>query len=158
MLAGGLTLGVWGGFRRRMLTVLAGLSCAGLSIALMGVLPGSAFSAAVGVVFVTGFMLAVTNGPVFAVLQANVAPEMQGRVFALIGSLSAAMAPLGLLVAGPVADALGIGFWYVTAGSAMLVTGLLSYFIPAVVHLEDRRPQAEPARAELEPVPVSVDY
>lgn len=158
MVAGGLTLGVWGGFRRRMLTVLAGLSCAGLSIALMGVLPGSAFSAAVGVVFVTGFMLAMTNGPVFAVLQANVAPEMQGRVFALIGSLSAAMAPLGLLVAGPVADALGIGFWYVTAGSAMLLTGLLSYFIPAVVHLEDRPAGSGAALAEPEPVPVVVDY
>jgi len=33
--------------------------------------------------FVAGYMNPITNGPVHAVLQAVVAPEMQGRVFTL---------------------------------------------------------------------------
>ncbi len=36
---------------------------------------------------------------------------MQGRVFTLVGSLASAMAPLGLIVAGPVADAIGCDRW-----------------------------------------------
>ncbi len=155
MVVGGPTLGVWGGFRRRIFTAMAGPLGAGLSIALMGLLPGSVFPLAVVTVFVVGFMLAMTNGPIFAVMQASVAPEMQGRVFALIGSLSVAMAPLGLLVAGPVADALGVGFWYVTAGGVMLLMAVLGFFIPAVVHLEDR--STETGSAEVGSVPAAAD-
>jgi len=50
----------------------------------------------------------LTNGPLLAVVQAVVAPDMQGRVFSLINSVSTGMTPLGLAIAGPVADALGV--------------------------------------------------
>ena len=52
----------------------------------------------------------ITNGPFFAVLQSSVRPDMQGRVLSLVQSGSVAMVPLSLLVAGPVADALGVRY------------------------------------------------
>ncbi len=79
MVAGGLILGAWGGFRRRILTSMFGLVAMGLAILLVGFVPASAFWLAVGLMLVVGFMNPIVNGPLLAVVQAVVAPEMQGR-------------------------------------------------------------------------------
>jgi DHA3 family macrolide efflux protein-like MFS transporter len=133
---GGLALSVWGGFRRRMVTSLTGLILMGLGIMLIGLTPGNAFWLAVVAMFVAGFMNPICNGPIFAMLQAKVAPEMQGRVFTLVGSLTAAISPLSLAVAGPVADALGIRPWYVVGGLLCALMGGAALLTPAVVNLE----------------------
>lgn len=136
---GGLTLGMWGGFRRRMHTALSGLLGIGVGFALLGFIPANGFVFAVAAASLAAFMLPITNGPIMAVMQAAVAPEMQGRVFSLDNAVSTAMAPLGLLIAGPVADAFGVQTWYVVGGVACLLIGVAAFFIPAIVRLEDGR-------------------
>jgi DHA3 family macrolide efflux protein-like MFS transporter len=134
---GGLLLGVWGGFKRRILTSMLGLLGAGLGTLMLGLLPASYFSTATGAMFLVGFMLPLANGPIMAVLQATVAPEMQGRVITLLSSAASAMSPIGLSIAGPVADAVGVRVWYVAGGIACVLMGAVSFFIPAVAHIED---------------------
>lgn len=159
VIAGGLTLGVWGGFKRRILTSMLGLLGIGAGSILLGFTPASAFLLGVGAMFLVGFFLPVANGPLLAAVQATVEPAMQGRVFTLIGSVSAGMAPLGLVIAGPVADRLGVNTWYLLGGVVCLLMGVLGFFIPAVVHLEDHgkastdesaAPALEPALAPVE--------
>ena len=133
----GLVLGVWGGFRRRMVTTMMGLIGLGLGTLLVGLTPATAFWMGVGSLFVVTFMMAISNGPLQAILQVAVPPEMQARVFTVIGSMSQAMAPLGMAVAGPVADALGVPFWYVTGGLVCILMGVIALFIPMIMHLED---------------------
>jgi MFS family permease len=48
------------------------------------------------------------------------------------------MIPLGLAIAGPLAEVIGVRAWFLVAGIAMAVTGVLALFVPAIVHLEDR--------------------
>jgi DHA3 family macrolide efflux protein-like MFS transporter len=152
MMAGGLTLGVWGGFRRRILTTFAGLIGMGTGVLLVGVTPASLFVMAVVAMFLTGFMNPITNGPVHAVLQAVVAPEMQGRVFTLVGSIAALMSPIGLLIAGPLSDVVGVRAWFIVGGIATAVLGVVCFFIPAAVHIEDGRQAAEsPLPVESQP-------
>jgi DHA3 family macrolide efflux protein-like MFS transporter len=79
----------------------------------------------------------MVNGPIHAILQSAVEPEMQGRVFTLVGSMGAAMAPLGLIIAGPVADAIGVQSWYVIGGLACVLMAVVGYSIPAVMNIED---------------------
>jgi len=145
---GGLTLSVWGGFRRRILTSLMGVVGVGLGVTLLGLTPATALGLAVGAILFVGLMMPLANGPISAVVQAAVIPEMQGRVFALMGSLSGAMSPLGLAIAGPVADALGVRTWFLVGGGVTTIMGLVSFFIPAVIHIEDNHRDAgaiEPA-------------
>ncbi|HOD73330.1 MAG: MFS transporter [Candidatus Bipolaricaulis sp.] len=139
MILGGLVLSTWGGFRRRMFTTLLGIVGMGIGILAMGFLPPTGLYLALGALFLTGFMGPIANGPLLALGQALVEPGMQGRVFSLLGSLSAGMMPLGLAVAGPVADLLGIQFWYVIGGAAMLTLGAVGFLLPQVRHLEDRQ-------------------
>ncbi len=85
-------------------------------------------------------MNVLTNGPIFAILQAVVPPGMQGRVLLVMGSVVGAMAPLGMAIAGPVADALGVQVWFLAGGLACALTGVLGMGIPSIVQLEERAP------------------
>jgi DHA3 family macrolide efflux protein-like MFS transporter len=151
VMAGGLTLSVWGGFRRRILTTFAGLIGMGTGVLLIGLTPPSIFVMAVVAMFLAGFMNPITNGPVHAVLQAVVAPEMQGRVFTLVGSIAALMSPIGLLIAGPLSDMVGARSWFIVGGIATVAMGVVCFFIPAAVHIEDGRQAAEAQPGEAQP-------
>ncbi len=54
------------------------------------------------------------------------------------------MAPLGLLVAGPLADSLGIQAWYIVGGLLCATMGVVGFWIPSVMTLEGGRP--DPAK------------
>jgi DHA3 family macrolide efflux protein-like MFS transporter len=68
---------------------------------------------------------------------------MQGRVFSLINSGAAAMMPLSLLVAGPVADWLGVRAWYIFGGILCILVTLAAFFIPAIMNIEDNLQRAK---------------
>ena len=149
---GGVLLGVWGGFKRKMATILMGwLGMGALSLAI-GVLPAGGFMVAVFMMGLFGLMNAITNGPLGALMQAKVPPEMQGRVFAVMNSLSTGTMPLGMLMAGPLAEALGTSAWFVIAGVTLLVTGVIAYEMKEVFTLDDQLPGGalQPDAAEAE--------
>jgi len=137
VLIGGLLLSVWGGFQRRILTSLVGLIIMGAAILLVGVTPAGLFWLAVAATFVVGASNSLTNGPVLALFQVLVVPEMQGRIFTLLNSLAAAMSPLGLILAGPLADQLGVQAWFVIGGTVTILMGVIALFIPMIMNMED---------------------
>jgi DHA3 family macrolide efflux protein-like MFS transporter len=137
IVAGGLILSVWGGFRRRIFTSMTGMIALGLGFMVLGLAPSTLFWIALGGVFIIGLMLPMVDGPLMAILQGTVAPEMQGRVFTIMSSLLSISSPIGLAIAGPVSDALGLQVWYVTAGVLCAVSGLAGFLVPAIVHIEE---------------------
>jgi DHA3 family macrolide efflux protein-like MFS transporter len=148
---GGLLLSAWGGFRRRIVTSLLGVVGIGTGIVLMGLAPASWFWLALGGMFVTGFMNPMANGPLIAVLQGTVAPEMQGRVMSLVQSGATAMMPLSLLMAGPLADLLGVRIWYLVGGVSCVALGLLAFTVPAIIHVEENGHKPTEAAAAIAP-------
>jgi DHA3 family macrolide efflux protein-like MFS transporter len=137
VVAGGLILGAWGGFRRKIHTVLVGLVGMGLGMLLVWATPSHLFFLALAGMAFSGVMHPITNGPFHAIIQSRVSPEMQGRVFTLVASLATAAVPLSMLVAGPAADAFGPRLLYAFGGGGCLVMGLSGFFMPAILHLED---------------------
>ena len=138
MLAGGLFLGVWGGSRRKMATMLA--SCLALSIGVtaLGLVPMDLILAAYAIAAAIGITLALLNGSFMAMLQAKVPFDKQGRVFALISAGVTAMMPAGLLLAGPLADLMGVRAWYLIAGVPMALLTVVFMAMPSVTRIEDR--------------------
>jgi len=139
VILGGVVLSVWGGFKRKVATSMMGMIGIGLGLILVGIAPAPAFNLALGGMFLTGVMVAFANGPLMAIMQSSVRPDMQGRVMSLIGSAAMAMSPLGLLIAGPVSDWLGIRTWYWIGGGLTLLMGIVAFFIPAIMNVEDNR-------------------
>lgn len=137
VLAGGLLLSVWGGFRRRIHTTLTALIFMGIAVFLLGIAPAGYLMLAIGAAAFFGAMQALVNGPLQAVFQATIEPAMQGRVMTLISSLAAGMAPLGLLIAGPVADLVGVRVWYLVGSLVTAGIGLAGWVLPVVRQIED---------------------
>jgi DHA3 family macrolide efflux protein-like MFS transporter len=137
-LLGGLLLSMWGGFDRRIVTMMVALILHGMGTAAVGFTPASFFVMGMVAWFVVAFTGSIFNGVSMAMLQAKVPPEIQGRVFSFQLSAATAMAPVGLAVAGPVTDALGPRIWFLLAGVALTVGGVGGLFISPLMEIENR--------------------
>lgn len=138
MIAGGALLGVWGGFSRKILTSMIGLMGMGAGTLILALAPSSAISLAVGGALLVGLMTPITMGPFFAVIQSNVEPDMQARVFSLLSSVGTGFTPLGLVIAGPFADRVGIQAWFLLGGILCIFMAVTGLFVPAVMNLEKK--------------------
>jgi len=148
---GGLVLSVWGGFRRRIYITIIGMVGLGLSFVVLSFTPGGLFWMALASILVVGLTIPLIDGPIMAILQSTVAPEIQGRVFTMMGSLLWMTSPFSLAVAGPVSDWLGLQVWYVTAGVMCVATGLAGFFVPAIVNIEENNSGASAKEKSLAP-------
>jgi DHA3 family macrolide efflux protein-like MFS transporter len=139
MLSGGLIISTWGGFKRKIYTILFGVLGLGASSLVLGLTPGNMFWLSLVSVFVIGLTLSVVDAPVAAIMQSTVPPEMQGRVFGLLGSLFSLTTPIGLGIVVMVGDTVSIPFWFQLAGAIAMAVAVLTFFIPAFMHLEEHK-------------------
>jgi DHA3 family macrolide efflux protein-like MFS transporter len=137
IIVGGVLLGVWGGFKRRILTAVLGMFGMTVGTLMIGLAPSNIFLLGVAGMIIMGVMGSLTNGPFMAILQTVVAPEMQGRVFTVLGSVSMGMAPLGLAFAGPIADRFGVQTWYLVGAVAVFFLMIGCLLSPSIMRLED---------------------
>jgi DHA3 family macrolide efflux protein-like MFS transporter len=141
---GGLILGVWGGFKKRIWTMWMSLSSIGLCLLWVSTMQSNQFSLFLPAMFLFGFMVPFIDGPFVAIIQANVTPEYQGRVLTMTTSLLWLTTPIGLGIAGPVADAFGIPIWYAIAGGLCLVGMSIGILLPQVRDIEGKKQEALP--------------
>ena len=73
------------------------------------------------------------------VMQTRAPAHLRGRVVGVMGSLAYAAGPLGLIVAGPLADAAGLHATFLALSLPMLLLGVVAIFMPALRQL-DRDP------------------
>lgn len=137
VIAGGILLGVWGGFKRKVVTSFIGITGIGVGVMLVALAPSNGFLLALGAMVIIGIMNSMANGPLGALTQTIIRKDMQGRVNGLVSSVATAMAPLGLMIAGPISDLIGIRSWYWIAGLVTLIMGVAGFFMPAVMNVED---------------------
>ena len=139
IVVGGLALGAWGGFKKRIVTMLVGLVGLGAGLIVMGAAPSALFLLGLAGAFIVGAMISLIDGPIMAILQATIAPELQGRVMMLFGSLISSTVPIGLMIAGPVADTIGIRAWFIATGILTAVMAVAGFFVPVLLGIEDGR-------------------
>jgi MFS transporter, DHA3 family, macrolide efflux protein len=147
VIVGGLVLSAWGGFKKRIATSLMGVIGIGVGILIFGILPSNLFYVALGGVFIFGAMQVLANGPLNAIFQSSIDPDMQGRVMSLVGAGATAMSPLSLLVAGPVSDWLGVRTWYLIGGVACILVTVIAFFLPVIMNIEQNSKNASPPEA-----------
>lgn len=124
-IVGGLVLGVWGGFKRRVWTVLMGIIGVGAGTLAFGLVPSDRYTWSLVALGILGLMVSFANGSLGPLMQTKVPPEVQGRVFMLLSSTALAMMPIGLFLSAPIADRFGTEVTYIVGGAACLIIGLL---------------------------------
>jgi DHA3 family macrolide efflux protein-like MFS transporter len=115
--------------------VLPALVGLGAGVVALGLAP--AYAPAVAAILVIGLLAPIANGPIQAILQATIAADYQGRVFTLMGSIAGATAPLGLLLAAPVAEMVGVRSWYLAGGLACSALGIAGFLLPSLMRIEE---------------------
>ena len=134
MLGASLILGQYGrGFRRGRL-LIAGLLSAGITLILIAILPGVlerfapqlllAFPAVFGLI--GGVEFGILFIPAFTVLQEGTEPELRGRIFGAVFTVVNAAIGLPILVAGGLADLLGVTRVILGMGVVLIGSGLTS--------------------------------
>lgn len=63
------------------------------------------------------------NVPLMAHIQGTIAPEMKGQVFSMLATAMTWATPLGLLLAGPVSEAVGVHRGFAGSGLLMAAAG-----------------------------------
>jgi DHA3 family macrolide efflux protein-like MFS transporter len=145
IIVGGLAMGVWGGFQRRIYTAILGLLIAAAGQLVVGLSPAGAIVMALAGWLISGFANAFINAPFMAILQSAIPPRLQGRVFTVVMSINMAATPIGLALAAPVADHLGIRAWFLLSPAVLVIISAVMRFVPSVRHLEDSRIEEVPA-------------
>ena len=143
-IVGGFILGVWGGFKRKTVTGLMGLAGVGIGSLAFGLIPPSGFWLALVVMFLRTMMIPMLRGTVMSIFQSYVPADLQGRVFTLLLSSISIMAPFGLALAGPAAEAFGIPTLFIITGIACLILAAFWALNPTILYLEDQRDEREP--------------
>jgi len=136
MLLGGLVLGVWGGFKRRSVTIVMSIVMMGASLTVSGFLPSNGFLFFVVCCLFMGFAVPFYSAVEMALFQQKIESTYLGRVFSLVGSLVSISMPLGLLLSASFADKVGVNQWFAISGILILGIALVSYLLPAIRHLD----------------------
>lgn len=146
-IAGGILLSAWGGFRRKIVTSLIGVIGLGVGVFATGLLPAQSLVLLYSAQLWIGIASVIANGPLGAIFQSAIHPDMQGRVLSLVGAGAAAMMPLSLLIAGPLSDALGMRTWYIGGGAACILLTLVAFSIRPIMAIEEnRQPSGAPEK------------
>lgn len=140
---GGLLLGIWGGFKRKILNILGGIVGMSASLLVLGLVSPNAFFGSIILIALTGLMTAFTNGSLGPLLQTKVPSEMQGRVFTVLSSLSQALMPVGLFISGPIADRFGIQTAYLVGGVLGLIIAAIGFSTKSLMTFERQLPGGE---------------
>jgi DHA3 family macrolide efflux protein-like MFS transporter len=142
--AGGMMLcaalvSAYGEIKNKFLVIHIALIVLGLGSLWSGLLPPdlSVFWIFTAICAMMGAAGNLFNIPYMAYLQQTIPPEAQGRVFSLIISLMSLAMPVGLLIAGPVAQLYGIAKWFLITGIAIVAIMLIS----AAATLKDKSAQ-----------------
>ena len=135
-------LGKGGAIKNKFPVIHLGLLEMGASSLLCGLLPAEmvwlwVFAALCALLGSSGNLY---NIPYIAYMQEAVAPERVGRAPSPIGSLSSAAMPLGLLIAGPIAESRGVPLWFFVSGAVLLLLA----FTSALLILPYRQKVADP--------------
>lgn len=140
----GLLVGSFGmlltGGGKRLVPVLVGSGCAiGLACIGCGLLPANGFWAFVLLIALIFVAIAIFNAPVLPLMQKRIPQENFGKVMGLFGSLTTLASPVGLFIAGPAAEALGVNAWFVVCGIALVLIMLVLSRFRSLAALDETR-------------------
>jgi MFS transporter, DHA3 family, macrolide efflux protein len=137
IIAGGVLITVWAGFKRRIVTVLISFVVSCGTVALTALAPGDGLWLAVVWWTISGLTFSTGNAPMMAILQMVVPPEMQGRALSLMSTVMGVAGPIGLAIAGPIGEAVGVRGVFIGGGALAAVVCALGLLSKRLRQIED---------------------
>lgn len=131
MIAGGILVAAIAP-KRLILWVVLGFGVSSLTLGLVALAPGDMFWLGIAWWGVSSITFIMGNAPLMTLLQTIVSNHLQGRVLSLLSTVIALSAPIGLAIATPLGELIGVRWLFVGMGllsGAICLLGLLSPMI-----------------------------
>jgi H+ antiporter protein len=133
-LVGALGYAVLSRYLKRRTTMLIAVITLGVAMTIVAFLPP------LPVILVLCAIVGFVYGPIAPiynyVMQTRAPHHLRGRVVGVMGSLAYAAGPLGLLLAGPLADSAGLHTTFLALSLPMLVIGVVAVALPSLRELD----------------------
>jgi MFS transporter, DHA3 family, macrolide efflux protein len=164
MLVGGIAMSVWGGPKKRVLSVIVSGAISGMFLMMLGF--HESIFLVTAATFLMFLLLPIGNAASQVIWQSKVPLNVQGRVFALRRMIAISLSPIAYITAGPLVekvfnpavqngafaqgikaiigsgDGRGIGLLFIFLGIGWITTSVLVYLNPRVRGLENEIPDA----------------
>ncbi|MGI6664709.1 MAG: MFS transporter [Christensenellaceae bacterium] len=126
LLLSSLVIGIWGGMKKRFLMASLSVALLGIASLISGILPPTQLGFWIFTIccFFMGSSGTFMNVPTMSYTQETIAPEMMGKVFSLMMAAMTLSMPIGLLVAGPLSEIIGVDKWFFWSGVALILTAV----------------------------------
>ena len=122
MMAGGILISVWGGFKNRIFTLAFSCVLSGIGAVSLGLINN--FWIYTGVIAIMGLMMSLYNTPTMVLLQSTIEPAYMGRVLSVFTMINNVMMPVGMFIFGPVSDVVSIDMLLIGTGTAMALLSI----------------------------------
>jgi MFS family permease len=133
-LIGALGYAVLSKYSRRRTIMLTAVLTLGVAMTIIAFLPP------LPLILVLCAIVGFVYGPIAPiynyVMQTRAPQHLRGRVVGVMGSLAYAAGPLGLVLAGPLADAAGLHATFLALALPMLLLGVVAMVLPALRDLD----------------------
>jgi DHA3 family macrolide efflux protein-like MFS transporter len=143
MMGGGIVVAAMAP-RRHMIWILLGLTASCFAMAFASLTPGSLFVLAVVWWVISGVAFAFGNGPLTALLQLTIPNHLQGRVLSLLSTMMGLAAPIGLAIAIPVGELIGVRWLFVLMGVLGGLASLAGFLSPPLLNMRVAEAAAMP--------------
>ena len=124
MVAGGILMSIWGGFKSRVTTMSVGLISFGSLAIGMGL--SKQFALYLTLMIIYGVAITMVQTATTTLIQEKAEMSMQGRVFGLLGAMYSGFLPVGMAIFGPMADEISLQWIMIGSGIALIA---LSIFV-----------------------------
>ena len=121
MMAGGVLITIWGGFKNKAHTMVLSWIVFGVTMVLFGIVGN--FWVYLGIMIVCGVTMPLFNTPCMTIIQTKIPANIMGRVFSVMGMINGIALPLGTALFGPLGDLMRIEILFIITGSMIFAGG-----------------------------------
>ncbi len=123
MMAGGIIISIWGGFKNKVHTMILAWLLFGLATVLFGIIPN--FWLYLGTMIFCGCTMPFYNTPSMTLIQIKIPPNLMGRVFSVIAVINGIAMPIGMVLFGPLSDIVKIELLLIITGILLIAGGFV---------------------------------
>ncbi len=138
MIAGGILISLNPLFKKRIVTLLISFIISCGTVALTALAPSNALWLATIWWTLSGITFSTGNAPMMAIIQTSVPNQIQGRVLSLMTTVMGLAGPIGLAIAGPLGDAIGVRGVFIVGGTLSAIVCALGFFSSRLMQIETK--------------------
>ncbi len=144
MIAGGVFISIFPLFKKRIVTLLISFAISCGTVALTALAPSNGLWLATIWWTLSGITFSTGNAPMMAIIQTSVPNQIQGRVLSLMNTVMGLAGPIGLAIAGPLGDAIGVRGVFIVGGTLSAIVCALGFFSSHLMGIESPTEKLEP--------------